>query len=158
MRRPLVVTAILLGASVAHAQSGPVNQVAPPTPPPTKGVVREVIPPMTVPKPGPARTSPAHDQVVDRARAACTLLENDEKLFAACDNSTEKARRTGLTHVPQTSVEWVDFAKKLAAADSGQRGRRRPLVVLNNMTTRFSSYYYYYAAGRFTGRTAGARA
>jgi hypothetical protein len=130
MRRYLVVAAMLLGATAVQGQSGTANQVAPPTPP-AKSPPREYIPPIATPKPGPARSGPGHEQVLDRARAACTLLENDDKLFAACDNSTEKAKRTGLTHVPQTSVEWVDFAKRLSAADSGQRGRRRVLVVLN---------------------------
>jgi hypothetical protein len=130
MRTSLVVTAILLGVATAQAQSAPVNQVAPP-PAPAKSAPREYIPPIATPKPGPGRNGPTHDQVLDRARAACTLLENDDKLFAACDNSTDKAKRTGLTHVPQTSIEWVDFAKRLSAADSGQKGRRRVLVVLN---------------------------
>jgi hypothetical protein len=132
MRTSFVVSAILFGATLAHAQGGPANQVAPPpTPPPTKSAPREYIPPMATPKPGPAKSALGHDQVVDRARAACTLLENDDKLYAACDNSTDKAKRTGLTHVPQTSIEWIDFAKRLSAADSGQKGRRRVLVVLN---------------------------
>ena len=62
---------------------------------------------------------------------ACPLVEHDNKLFAACDNTTPAARTNGPTYVPQLANEWEGFTKRLAEADFVVHGKPRAIVVLN---------------------------
>lgn len=62
---------------------------------------------------------------------ACPLVEHDNKLFAACDNTTPAARTNGPTYVPQLANEWEGFTKRLAEADFIVHGKPRAIVVLN---------------------------
>ncbi len=71
------------------------------------------------------------EQALLAIRSVCTLLENDGKLFAACDNTTPEARALGLTRVPQIATEWEAFAKRLSNADQVVNNKRRAIVILN---------------------------
>ena len=69
---------------------------------------------------------------VDALRENCQLVENAGKLFAACDNTTEAARRRGsMTYLPQNATEWEALTKRLADADKLINGKGRPISVLN---------------------------
>ena len=71
--------------------------------------------------------------VLDVIREKCTLVENDGKLFAACDNTTDAAKLVGgHGYLPQLNAEWEAFTKRLVDADFRVTNMRRPVVVLNN--------------------------
>jgi hypothetical protein len=63
--------------------------------------------------------------------SACPLVEHDNTLFAACDNTAPAARANGPTYVPQLANEWEGFTKRLAEADFVVHGKPRAIVVLN---------------------------
>ena len=64
-------------------------------------------------------------------RTVCQLVENDGKLFAACDNTTTRARVRGPWYLPQTITEWEKFSASVYNADRTVNGRGRAVVVLN---------------------------
>jgi hypothetical protein len=77
-------------------------------------------------------TPAAARNVLEAIRQCCQLVENDGKLFAACDNTTAAARTRGsTTYVPQNASEWENFTRLLSAADKIINGKGRPVTVLN---------------------------
>jgi hypothetical protein len=143
MRTPAVVAAILLGATVAQAQNGPVSQVAPP-PPPTSGPtpvigkkvnwVDAALETMAKKKPdggGPGSSTVAAQEALNAARGSCIFVPKDEKLVAACDNTTGE----GLVRLPKTKPDWEVFAARLQVADRVVNGKPRGMIVLNGTET-----------------------
>jgi C4-dicarboxylate-specific signal transduction histidine kinase len=77
-------------------------------------------------------TVAAAQRTLEAIRSLCQLVENDGKLFAACDNSTAAAKMHGaMTYLPQIATEWETFTKRLFDADKRVNGKARPIVVLN---------------------------
>jgi hypothetical protein len=140
MRTSLLVTAILLSATVAQGQNGP-SQVAPPpaTPPaptpapakaPRKTWVDAALEKMAEKKPDggePHSRTDLAQQTLSNARASCTFVPKDEKLVAACDNSTDAGR----LRLPRTVPGWQTFAGRLQDADQVVNGKRRGVIVMN---------------------------
>jgi hypothetical protein len=116
----------------------------PPAPPPpaaplvTTGAAATAL--RTIPSP-PVPENPAGgsgsvagaSQVLEGIRTLCPLLENDGKLFAACDNTAPGAKiKSAATYLPQLGTEWEEFTKRIVDADFIVKGKRRPVVVWNN--------------------------
>jgi hypothetical protein len=80
---------------------------------------------------GPANAKVGAEQTLLAIRSVCTLVENDGKLFAACDNTKPEARALGSTRVPQIATEWELFASRLSSADQIANNKRRAIVILN---------------------------
>lgn len=125
MRTFILAAVIVIMPIAAAAQAGP-----------TAAVVRQAQanqPAMRVDGGGPGSATERAQQFLNAIRAACVLVENDGKLFAACDNTTAAARNRGTpSSLPQITTEWEAFATRLLEADQVVNGKRRPIVVLNN--------------------------
>jgi hypothetical protein len=126
MRNLIVVVAIVSVPITATAQAQP-----------TKAAVTaaDANKPLTANSDagGPSRLNgiAAAKSTLEAIRSVCSLVENDGKLFAACDNTTPAARMHGPTYLPQGGVEWEAWTKRLVAADKLVNGKGRPVVVLN---------------------------
>jgi hypothetical protein len=149
MRLPiLAVSALLIAAPIGALAQAPPPPPTPPSTPPstppqpisatgaTATAVREAMATRPAAKPdGGSRSSAVviAQAVLDVIREKCTLVENDGKLFAACDNTTDAAKLVGgHGYLPQLNAEWEAFTKRLVDADFRVTNMRRPVVVLNN--------------------------
>ena len=140
MRLSILASAILVAPLIAAAQTPP------PAPPPqnpggTKAMADAAAArAANTPRPidvtrngGPNSAFVIATQYLEGVRVLCTVLENDGKLFADCDNTTSDAKMTfAQTYLPQLPTEWESFTRKIVDADFTIIGKRRPVVVMNN--------------------------
>ena len=144
MRLSIFAGAILVVPLIAAAQTPPPSP--PPSPPPTPpgatkaAVAAGMTSAASTPQPidvskngGPNSAFVVATQYLEGVRVLCTVLENDGKLFAECDNTTREAKMTmSPTYLPQLATEWEAFTRKIVDADFTVTGKRRPVVVMNN--------------------------
>lgn len=128
MRHPIVLLALVALPTVAVGQapvitSGPTAKAV--------GAAGVTITASTPDGGGAPNAKVGAEQTLLAIRSVCTLLENDGKLFAACDNTKPEARALGMTRVPQIATEWEAFAKRLSNADQVVNNKRRAVVILN---------------------------
>ena len=134
MRTSVVVAVVVCLPIAAFAQTPP------PAPKITTGqtatAAREAMANTPAAKPDGGGAASALEQAqltLAGIRGVCVLVENDGKLFAACDNTTPAAKvRGGPSYLPQISTEWEAFARRLVDADRVANNKRRPVTVLNN--------------------------
>ncbi len=70
--------------------------------------------------------------LLHRIRAKCKLLENDNKLFAVCDNTTAAAKVKGRNdYLPQIPEEWKSFTTQLWDAYRTVKQAAHPVAVMN---------------------------
>lgn len=130
--RILVVAVAVLVPVAAAAQRGSIPVVASGGPPSTSVTSAPANTPIpTSNGGGPSSPLVSAQMTLTAVRSMCTVLENDGKLFALCDNSTPTARIKGETYLPQTNAEWEKFITQFAAADYTVTGKKRTVVVLN---------------------------
>ncbi len=86
-------------------------------------------------RPGPVTSGTSLQNAQDflhRLRAECKLLENENKLFAVCDNTTEAAKVKGSNdYLPQNPEEWKAFTARIWNAYRVVKQAGHPVAVMN---------------------------
>jgi hypothetical protein len=123
MRILITAAALALTSSALLAQTGQTGAIVPSkSPPMPKG-------PGAVTSGTPLQNAQSRLHAI---RAKCKLLENDNKLFAVCDNTTAAAKVKGSNeYLPQNPEEWKSFTSYIWSAYSTVKQAGHPVTVIN---------------------------